>query len=90
MSAPPNTAPTLGFWKIAEENRDRLAIVAPDYTEITYGEFYDLVNRISNGLAALGLKTGGCTNRSAPSTAASSGRSTLTATLRLCLRSSAR
>jgi len=51
-------APTLGFWKIAEENRDRLAIIAPDYTEITYGEFYDLVNRISHGFAALGLEKG--------------------------------
>ena len=58
MSVPPTAAPTLGFWKIAEEDRERLAIAAPDYTQITYGELYDRVNQISHGLAALGLKKG--------------------------------
>ena len=45
MSAAPNATPTLGFWKLAEENRERLAIVAPDHTQITYGELYDLVKQ---------------------------------------------
>ena len=39
---------------------------------------------------ALAVVVISCTNRSAPSTAASSGRSTLTATFRLCFKSSAR
>lgn len=50
--------PILGFWKIAEAEPERLAIVAPDYTEITYGELYEKVNQLSNGLLALGLKKG--------------------------------
>ena len=49
---------TTGFWKIAEENRDRLAIADPDYNEISYGDLYKLVNQISHGLAAAGLEKG--------------------------------
>ncbi len=48
----------LGFWKIAETNPDRLAVVDPDYNEITYGELADRVNQLSNGLLSLGLKKG--------------------------------
>jgi long-chain acyl-CoA synthetase len=49
---------TTGFWKIAEENRGHLAIADPDYNEISFGELYDLVNQITHGLKALGLKRG--------------------------------
>ena len=49
---------TTGFWKIAEENRDRLAIADPDYNEISFGELYDLVNQISHGLRSMGLSAG--------------------------------
>ncbi|MCH2173899.1 acyl-CoA synthetase [Myxococcota bacterium] len=50
--------PTLGFWKIAEEEPDRLAIADPDHNEISYGDLYTLVNQISHGLTALGLEEG--------------------------------
>jgi long-chain acyl-CoA synthetase len=49
---------TTGFWKIAEENRDRLAIADPDYREISFGELYDLVNQITYGLRSMGLEPG--------------------------------
>ena len=49
---------TTGFWKIAEEDRDRLAIADPDYKEISFGGLYDLINQISHGLQALGLSRG--------------------------------
>ena len=50
--------PALGFWKIAEAERDRLAMADPDHNEITYGELYDRVNQITHGLRALGLVKG--------------------------------
>ena len=46
---------TTGFWKIAEEDRERLAVADPDYREYSFGELYDLVNQVSHGLQALGL-----------------------------------
>ena len=49
---------TTGFWKIAEEDRDRLAIADPDYKEISFGGLYDLINQISHGLQSLGLSRG--------------------------------
>ena len=49
---------TLGFYAIAEDTPDRLAIADPDYNELSYGELYALVNRISNGLRAAGLERG--------------------------------
>ena len=48
----------LGFYAIAEATPDRLAIADPDYNEVSYGELYRLVNRISNGLLAAGLERG--------------------------------
>ena len=39
----------LGFWKIAEHDPARLAVVDPDYNEITYGELTQLTNRIVHG-----------------------------------------
>ena len=49
---------SLGFYAIAEDTPDRLAVADPDYNEISYGELYQLVNRISNGLSAAGLERG--------------------------------
>ena len=57
MTARPDVR-TTGFWKIAEQDRDRLAIADPSYREISCGELYDLTNRISRGLRALGLERG--------------------------------
>jgi long-chain acyl-CoA synthetase len=48
----------LGFWKIAEADPAHLAVVDPDYNEITYGELYDLTNRIVHGLRAVGMQKG--------------------------------
>ena len=48
----------LGFWRIAEADPERLAVVDPDYNEITYGELAELTNRIVHGLRAAGLVTG--------------------------------
>ncbi|MEZ5247305.1 MAG: acyl-CoA synthetase [Acidimicrobiales bacterium] len=47
-----------GFWKIAEADPDHLALVDPDYNEMTYGELYELTNKIVHGLRALGLQKG--------------------------------
>ncbi len=54
----PDISEILGFWKIAEADPNRLAVVDPDYHETTAGELYDLTNQIVHGLRALGLKTG--------------------------------
>ncbi|WP_420638731.1 acyl-CoA synthetase [Candidatus Poriferisocius sp.] len=48
----------LGFWRIAEADPSRLAVVDPDYQEITYGELAELTNRIVHGLRAAGLGVG--------------------------------
>ncbi|RMH87110.1 MAG: acyl-CoA synthetase, partial [Actinomyces sp.] len=48
----------LGFWRIAAADPDHLALVDPTGAETSYGELAELVNRISHGLAALGLAPG--------------------------------
>ena len=48
----------LGFWKIAEADPDHIAIIDPDYREMTYGELAALTNKIGKGLRALGLGVG--------------------------------
>ena len=53
------TAPTLGFWRLAQEQPDRLAVVDPDGTEVTYGELLAWSNRIVHGLRARGVPHGG-------------------------------
>lgn len=58
MSDQTDTPQPLGFWKIAEADPDRLAVVDPDYSETTAGELYDLSNQIVHGLRHLGLKAG--------------------------------
>jgi long-chain acyl-CoA synthetase len=57
MRARPDVEVT-GFWKIAEADRDRLALADPNDREISFGALYDLTNRISRGLAKLGLERG--------------------------------
>jgi len=53
MSAPP-----IGFWRIAEHDPERLAVVDPDGHELRYGELFRLVNQISHGFRAQGLGRG--------------------------------
>jgi long-chain acyl-CoA synthetase len=48
----------IGFWKVAEADPGHLAVVDPDYDEMTYGELAELTNKIVHGLRALGLKKG--------------------------------
>ncbi len=48
----------LGFWKIAEADPDHVAIISPDYSETTFGELYELTNKIASGLRACGLGPG--------------------------------
>ncbi len=53
-----NDSPTTGFWAIAREHPDRLAIADPDGREIRFGELEALVNQISHGFRTLGLERG--------------------------------
>jgi long-chain acyl-CoA synthetase len=48
----------MGFWNIAQEEPDRLALVDPDGVEVTYGELLERSNRLVHGLRALGLQPG--------------------------------
>jgi long-chain acyl-CoA synthetase len=48
----------LGFFRQAAANPERVALVAPDGTEITAGRLAARANQISNGLRALGLGRG--------------------------------
>jgi long-chain acyl-CoA synthetase len=48
----------LGFWRLAEADRERLALVGPDGTERTAGQLLDAANQAANGLRAHGLKSG--------------------------------
>ncbi len=48
----------LGFWKISAADPDRLAVVDPDYREVSYGELAAASNQIAHGLRALGLERG--------------------------------
>lgn len=49
----------LGFWKIAQEDPERVALITPgDEVEVTYGELHAGANRVANGLQALGLQKG--------------------------------
>ncbi|MCO8129115.1 acyl-CoA synthetase [Acidimicrobiia bacterium EGI L10123] len=48
----------VGFWKIAEAEPDKLAIVDPDGNEITFGGLLADANRLVHGLRSLGLEEG--------------------------------
>ena len=47
-----------GFWKIAEADPEHLALVDADHNQMTYGELYELTNKIVHGLRAAGLQRG--------------------------------
>jgi long-chain acyl-CoA synthetase len=49
---------TTGFWKLAEEDPGRLAVVDPDGRQVTYGDLHAEANRLVHGLRALGLQAG--------------------------------
>src|SRR6185437_11526896 len=50
----------VGFWKIATEAPDRVAVIEPDGTEIRAGELLARANQLVHGLRALGLQAGDC------------------------------
>src|SRR5947209_15832084 len=47
-----------GFWKLAAEDPERIALIGPDDEPHTAGELLAAANRIANGLRALGLHNG--------------------------------
>ncbi|HTT87714.1 MAG TPA: acyl-CoA synthetase [Acidimicrobiales bacterium] len=47
-----------GFWEMAEEEPDHLALVGPDGTEVTAGALLGRANQLVHGLRALGLRPG--------------------------------
>jgi long-chain acyl-CoA synthetase len=53
------TEATLGFWKLAQEQPDRLAVVDPNGREWTYGELLAWSNRLVHGLRERGVPPGG-------------------------------
>ncbi len=48
----------VGFWRIAEADPDYLAVVSPEYDEMSYGDLAALANQVLHGLRALGLERG--------------------------------
>ncbi len=48
----------LGFWALAHEDPDHLALVAPDGVEYRAGELLDRTNQVVHALRRLGLETG--------------------------------
>ena len=50
----------LGFWKLAQANPDKLALVDPQKRSWSRGELFAEANRIAHGLRALGLEQGDC------------------------------
>ncbi len=48
----------LGFWKIAQEDPAKIALVDPEGTEVTAGELLSTSNQVVHGLRELGLQTG--------------------------------
>ncbi|MGH9028463.1 MAG: AMP-binding protein, partial [Acidimicrobiales bacterium] len=47
-----------GFWVMAQEQPDEVALVAPDGTELTAGELLGRANQVVGALRELGLKAG--------------------------------
>ena len=47
-----------GFWKVAAADPERIAVINPDASSITYGELERLVNGLANGLVAAGIGRG--------------------------------
>src|SRR5258708_39603030 len=50
--------PDLGFWSLAQADPDVLAVVDPEYLEVTRGELLASANQIVHGLRELGLEEG--------------------------------
>ncbi len=48
----------IGFWRIAEADPDRLAVVDPDHNQMTFGELAAFTNQLVRGLRAAGLQAG--------------------------------
>lgn len=48
----------LGFWRLAAEQPDRIAVVTAEGDEHTAGELLAAANRVSNGLRSLGVDKG--------------------------------
>jgi long-chain acyl-CoA synthetase len=48
----------LGFWAMAQEEPEQLALVTPDGIEITAGQLLARANQVSNALRSLGLSKG--------------------------------
>jgi len=53
-----NTMGDLGFWALAHEHPDKLALVAPDGAELTAGQLLGRTNQVVHGLRSLGLRPG--------------------------------
>ncbi len=49
---------TYGFWKLAQEDPDHVAVVAPDGREVTAGELLAGANQVVHGLRSVGLERG--------------------------------
>ncbi len=50
----------VGFWKIASEAPDRIAVIEPDGTEVHAGALLARANQLVHGLRGLGLGPGAC------------------------------
>src|SRR5687768_12910501 len=53
-----NTQQQLGFWKLAAEQPDHIAVIEPSGRKVTAGELLASCNQVVHGLRALGLKHG--------------------------------
>ena len=51
-------ATDLGFWRLAEQAPDHVAVVGPDGREVTAGALLAQTNRLVHGLRARGLRRG--------------------------------
>ena len=52
------TTSGLGFWKLAQEAPDAIAVIDPLGRELTAGSLLGAANQVVHGLRALGLKRG--------------------------------
>ena len=59
----------IGLWTIAENSPNELAVVDPDGSELSYGQFAADADRYAKGLRALGLETGSCVAMMLPNSA---------------------
>ena len=48
----------LGFWRLAQADPERMALITPDGRENTAGELLAAANQVAHGLRALGLERG--------------------------------